>query len=213
MRSFTFGRFIPLDPDQVVGLNGKSRVTVRSEAASSAFWSGDKSFDFEFLLGGGAIEYEVNAFGGFLRVVSSGRVWVDFHVADQRVERLDQAIFTTLDRPAPLSPEMAAIQRIMRRNEIDRERDRQAMLEFMNERDLRESQVVDSNDDADVPHSRDVSKGSGSGAGKAKSKRAKPPGPDSSLSESSETATATADGSESGSGSSTSSSSSGETTP
>ncbi|AXL15634.1 hypothetical protein [Microviridae sp.] len=36
-------------------------------------------------------------------------------------------VFTSYDRPAPLTPEMAAIQRMMRKNEIERERDRQAM--------------------------------------------------------------------------------------
>jgi len=44
-------------------------------------------------------------------------------------ERLQRSteVFTSLDRPAPMSPEMIAIQRMMRKNEIDRERDRQEM--------------------------------------------------------------------------------------
>jgi len=80
------------------------------------------------IVGFGTGEQFVSITGeGELRFDCSSPVWI--RPASRVQERLksSEEIFTSLDRPAPLSPEMAAIQRMMRRNEMERERDRQEM--------------------------------------------------------------------------------------
>jgi len=66
--------------------------------------------------GSGAIDFYCD---GAVFLKPSSRV-------QERVAQSEQ-VFTTLDRPAPLSPEMQAISMMMRRNELERERDRKTM--------------------------------------------------------------------------------------
>lgn len=58
-----------------------------------------------------------------LRVEGSAEVWVrrDADLVTQTVRRSSAEKFTTLDRPAPMSPEMQAIQRMARENARERE--------------------------------------------------------------------------------------------
>lgn len=62
-----------------------------------------------------------------LEAKCKGNVWVRDLAVRQTTERDTDVVFTTLDRPAKLSPEMQAIQRLARQNEINRERDLRAM--------------------------------------------------------------------------------------
>lgn len=62
-----------------------------------------------------------------LEYKSKGNVWVRDLAVNQSRGRDTDVVFTTLDRPAKLSPEMQAIQRLARQNEIMRERDLRAM--------------------------------------------------------------------------------------
>jgi len=80
------------------------------------------------ILGMGKGEQEIHVTGdGECIFECETDIWV---MPSTRVqERLQRSteIFTSLDRPAPMSPEMLAIERMMRKNEIERERDRQEM--------------------------------------------------------------------------------------
>lgn len=137
MNAFQQGQFAPLKSKEILGLTGRTRITVRCEKPALAYHSEAEDFSEEVMVGGGAIQFETTCYGGFVRVQSSGRVWVDFNIAPQRLAASDDVIFTTLDRPAPLSPEMAAIQRFMRQNELERERDRNIMMKGLRDAETR----------------------------------------------------------------------------
>lgn len=80
------------------------------------------------ILGLGTGEQEVIVTGqGEITFECETAIWLKPTTRVQ--ERIQQSteIFTSLDRPAPMSPEMLAIERMMRRNEMQREYDRQEM--------------------------------------------------------------------------------------
>lgn len=59
---------------------------------------------------------------GFYRLESDGRAWTKPVGRPQERKAVSTEVFTTLDRPAPLSPEMAALMRLERQNTLERER-------------------------------------------------------------------------------------------
>jgi len=77
-------------------------------------------------LGDGEQEIRVTG-SGELKFDCDGPIWLKPSARVQERLQSSTEIFTTLDRPAPLSPEMLAIERMMRRNELQREQDRQEM--------------------------------------------------------------------------------------
>lgn len=150
MDTFNLGNFAPLKKDELIGLNGRTRLTIRCTKPALAFHSFLDDFTDETMLGGGAIQFEINAPSGYIRLSCAGRIWVDFNSAQQKVVRMTDEVYTTLDRPAPLSPEMAAIQRLMRQNEIAREQDRDEMLRSLQRH---EQQTLPRNDADGSPSS------------------------------------------------------------
>ena len=58
---------------------------------------------------------------------SDGVVYVKPKAKQQVRQASSDEKFTTLDRPAPMSPEMLAIQRLMKKNELEREKQRERM--------------------------------------------------------------------------------------
>ncbi|AXL15630.1 hypothetical protein [Microviridae sp.] len=62
-----------------------------------------------------------------VKLATNGKTWIKDRAITQTMASTSTEVFTTLDRPAPLSPEMAAIQRMQRKNELVRERDREEM--------------------------------------------------------------------------------------
>jgi len=84
--------------------------------------------EFGLILGFGNGQQEIAVTGeGEIHFQCESPIWV--RPSSRVQERLKQSteIFTSLDRPPAMSPEMQAIARMMRRNEIDRELDRQEM--------------------------------------------------------------------------------------
>jgi len=76
----------------------------------------------------GTGQQEVSVTGdGEITFKCASSVWLRPSTRVQERLQRSQEVFTSLDRPAPMSPEMIAIQRMMRKNEMDRERDRQEM--------------------------------------------------------------------------------------
>ena len=81
--------------------------------------------EFGLIVGFGKGEQEITVTGkGEISFQCDSPIWL--RPASKIQERLQNSkeIFTTLDRPAPMSPEMAAIYRMQRKNEMQRERDR-----------------------------------------------------------------------------------------
>jgi len=76
----------------------------------------------------GTGEQEVHVSGdGVIHFECESEIWLRPSSRVQKRLQMSSVIFTTTDRPAPLTPEMAAIHRMMRKNEIDRQRDRDDM--------------------------------------------------------------------------------------
>jgi len=64
---------------------------------------------------------------GALKFFCEGTIWLKpTSRVQERIEQ-SEAVFTSMDRPAPLSPEMLAISRMMRKNEIERANERAEM--------------------------------------------------------------------------------------
>lgn len=59
-------------------------------------------------------------FSVFFRTADDAALFCHNYLAEQLHDASD-AKFTTLDRPAPMSPEMAAIQRLVRQNQLERD--------------------------------------------------------------------------------------------
>jgi len=57
-----------------------------------------------------------------LQVVSETRVWVSGFSKHKTSFKVSDRVFTSLDRPPPMSPEMRAVHEIQRRNEIERQK-------------------------------------------------------------------------------------------
>lgn len=111
------------------------------------------------LIGQGQGELELVAdLEGTVEIVTKGRVWA-FEAARQQFRpKTSDHIFTSLDRPSPLSPEMYAIQRMMRLNEINREKDRVMMRQMMDERDAKSRDVIDTDDSEPSPDGKTAPK-------------------------------------------------------
>lgn len=86
--------------------------------------------EFGLILGFGQGQQEVAVTGkGEILFQCESDIWLRPSSRVQERLQASPEIFTSLDRPSPMSPEMQAIHRMMRRNEIERERDRQKMEE------------------------------------------------------------------------------------
>lgn len=84
--------------------------------------------EYGLILGHGVGQQEIAVTGqGEIGFDCETEIWVRPSSRVQERLQTSPEIFTTLDRPSPMSPEMQAIHRMMRRNEIEREKDRQAM--------------------------------------------------------------------------------------
>ena len=84
--------------------------------------------EFGLILGFGIGQQEIAVTGkGEITFDCDSDIWLRPSSRVQERLQASPEIFTTLDRPSPMSPEMQAIHRMMRRNEIERERDRQEM--------------------------------------------------------------------------------------
>ncbi|AXL15499.1 hypothetical protein [Microviridae sp.] len=62
-----------------------------------------------------------------IEAAKTTRVFISHRPIQGLSERVSLEKFTTLDRPSPLSPEMAAIHRLARKNELEREAQRNEM--------------------------------------------------------------------------------------
>ena len=150
--TFKIGNFASVPSGDVLQLTSKQRLTVRCENFALVYGSDNPKFKDETMLGGGSIQFEIMAGPGFVRFETEGRIWIDNNCADQLITKTTEEVFTSLDRPSPLTPEMAAIHRMMRQNEIAREHDRAQMMKELHDAfgdrwNERQSEVLEALDD------------------------------------------------------------------
>jgi len=106
-------------------------------------------------------------------------VWIRFPEIDQTALKTTDQTFTTLDRPEPLSAEMLAIQRLMRRNELDREEQRRDMERIIDARlhpPVARKDKRAAPEDTSTDASGNVGKKSGGGKADAAKQSGKPKG-------------------------------------
>lgn len=109
-----------LDTGQTYHQLMRGSLHFRSLVPMAVYWSPEPEGD-EVLAGHGT-SVVVEMPPGYWKVAAEDDVYVMSKVRNQETYRVSDEKFTTLDRPPPLSPEMAAIQRLSRLNEIERER-------------------------------------------------------------------------------------------
>lgn len=124
--------WVQWDTSEILPFEGGTSFLVRSDQEITV----KDSFGLLLGMGAGEIEVEVTGSGN---IHFHGASDVHLKPRSRIQERIAQSevTFTSLDRPAPLTPEMAAIQRMMRKNELDRERDRQIMEQRFNDQQSR----------------------------------------------------------------------------
>lgn len=126
--------FGPMEVEEPVFFLGQHRITVRSEELLRVYSCRAKDFAEEVLIGYGAGEQIIDVPPDtYVRFRSEGRVWVQQTQRDQGTEESTET-YATLDRPAPLSPEMRMIQMMMMKNQREREHDRAEMERIRAER-------------------------------------------------------------------------------
>ena len=126
--------FGPMDPKRTLFNEGQNTLTFRSERMLRIYASKHRDFADEVLIGLAEGEQIVDAPPRqYIRFESEGRIWMQQTRREQTFEGTDET-YATLDRPAPLSPEMQMIQRMMMKNQRERDADRRAIEELRRER-------------------------------------------------------------------------------
>lgn len=108
-----------------LGFMPSGRVRVRATAPCSVYE--ELNDGSEVLLAHFEGETRIAVTGERIRVETSGDFQFFDAAVNQTATKTTNEVFTSLDRPAPLSPEMLAVQQMMRRNEIERDLMRQQM--------------------------------------------------------------------------------------
>lgn len=99
------------------------------------------------------LEHRLTVSDTAIEIATDGPVWRVEH-AVQQVREQEEVKYTTYDRPAALSPEMQAIHRMAKSNEIEREKLRQRLETY----EQRDKLVPPMAPKADPPPDGDVSK-------------------------------------------------------
>ncbi|AXL15626.1 hypothetical protein [Microviridae sp.] len=113
---------------------GLGRVLVRASAPCTLYEADTADGENSILLAAFTGERRVRLTKPFVNVQCEGDVvWFD-PAQNQSTTASSEIVYTTLDRPAALSPEMLAIQQLVRRNDLEREQMREDMkrLEYGN---------------------------------------------------------------------------------
>lgn len=111
---------------------GRHRLIFRSEGHAKVFAVSETQKIPIAVLCEGDAEISVSLYEDCEIVCEGADVWYKPPAFDQTAYKTSDVSFASLDRPAPLSPEMAAIERMMRRNALDRERDLARMERLIN---------------------------------------------------------------------------------
>lgn len=143
-------------------------MAVRSEGPAYVYAQIGESE--EILLGYGSEPFEIQMYPCFFRVACEGDVWIAPNNIEQSMFKVSDEVFTTLDRPAPLSPEMLAIQRMIRHNELERERMYDLIQRQNAVSERNEDRTEDHGDVVDSSSSEETKRGNRKGRSKASKK-------------------------------------------
>jgi len=130
------------------------RVTMRASEQTSVYEADDETGEGATLVALFTGEVRVTITKPCLQVLTEGEFYWYDPAVDQTARKTSDLVFTTLDRPSPLSPEMLAIQQLMRRNEIERDHTRAEM-----ERLIYETRHQPAAPDGGTAHNRKAKKG------------------------------------------------------
>ena len=114
--------WVQWEQEEVLPFNGGISFHIRTDSPCVV------KNEFGLILGFGTGEQLIIVTGqGEITFSCDSDIWL--RPSSRVQERLQKSteIFTSLDRPAALTPEMQAIHRMMRRNEIERQKDREDM--------------------------------------------------------------------------------------
>ena len=105
-------------------IDGTFRVVFRAEGETRLYTQKEEDGEDTFLCSfSGDCEVLIDRpHTVFLQVVSEARVWVSGFSKHKTSYKVSDRVFTSLDRPPPLTPEMRAVHEIQRRNEIERQK-------------------------------------------------------------------------------------------
>lgn len=143
MRSFRQNRsYVRVKPGVRHELEQRTTFYVRAPQPCEVYaYATDDDDDAGYLAGYGSEPFEMELQAGFFEVLSPGPVYLATDAKEQPAYLASDEVFTTLDRPAPMSPEMQAIMRLQKMNERDRERTRAQIERLQDENaELREFQ-------------------------------------------------------------------------
>lgn len=105
-------------------IDGAFRVVFRAEGETRLYTQKEEDGDDTFLCSfSGDCEVLIDRpHTVLLQVVSETRVWVSGFSKQKTAFKVSDRVFTSLDRPPPMSPEMRAVHEMTKRNEIERQR-------------------------------------------------------------------------------------------
>ena len=105
-------------------INGSFRVVFRAEGETRLYTQKEEDGEDTFLCSfTGDCEVVIDRpHTVLLQVVSETRVWVSGFSKQRTAFKVSDRVFTSLDRPPPMSPEMRALHEIQKRNEIERQK-------------------------------------------------------------------------------------------
>mgnify|MGYP000101674966 CR=1 FL=1 len=126
-RHVTQGEWSVWKSDKNLHFTNKVKIMIRAEMPLHVYGSPDNKFKGEILLGYTEIgEMEVLADRSlYVRLHTEGRAWFKTFEVCHPTLRTSDTVYTSLERPSNLSPEMQAIMRMVRKNEIEREQQRE----------------------------------------------------------------------------------------
>lgn len=142
-------QFRPWPKTTALPIPGHQNIIVRSEAREMVYWAPTKKSKRPILAGGGLEEFELTVNGGFLFHRAEHGMWFYDKSKDQKTVRISDETFTSLDKPAPMSPEMMAIHRLQKRNEMAREQQMRQIERLHDE--LRSQRLVEDNGVVETP--------------------------------------------------------------
>lgn len=116
---------------------GQGRVYMRASEPCTVYEADNPEGENATLVAMFEGETRVSINQPFVQVLTEGDVWWFDPSVNQTANKSTDVVYTTLDRPAALSPEMLAIQQLVRKNEIEREQMRHDMERLIDDRSNR----------------------------------------------------------------------------
>ncbi|AXL15622.1 hypothetical protein [Microviridae sp.] len=116
---------------------GQGRVTVRASERCTIYEADNPEGENANMVAIFEGETTVRLTQPFVQILTEGDFWWFDRAINQTNKKSTDIVYTSLDRPAALSPEMLAIQQMVRKNDLEREQMRQEMERLVYDRNDR----------------------------------------------------------------------------